>query len=88
MSVLESRILSCFARFDGGDKGEIAKELVDVLEWQPKHALSELVRDALGRELTQEEAFKIQVLELIAKDRGLPAEPDRQDDFGAPKMGF
>jgi len=88
------RIMLVFKRFDAEDKEGIARQLVEVLELEPSEGLIQKTQDALSRDLSEEERFKLHVLERIIKDRqyfgggGFPDDMDAPwDDMGAPKSG-
>jgi len=84
MTTLQKRILNTLGKFDGGDKKEIARELVEVLEWKRGASLSNLIQSAMGRELSRNELFQVEVLELILRDDDPSTRPSFPDDYLAP----
>jgi hypothetical protein len=75
-------------RFDAEDKVGVARRLVEVLELEPNESLVQKVKDALSRDPTEDEVFKLGVLERIIKDQEYFKRDDFPDNFGAPKSGL
>ena len=82
-----SRIMLVLRRFDAEDKEGIARQLVEALELEPRESLMQKAKAALLRDLTEEELFKLHVLERIIKDRQHFEDDDFPDDMDAPKSG-
>ena len=86
MDILQNRIRVALGKFPGGDKIRIVEELVRLLELDPDDSLLESIESAMKRDLTPDERFRVDALELLRKDKGLSDGRGFPDGYGAPKV--
>ena len=87
---ISRRIEVLLARFDIEDKGDLARQLVDLLEVGQTETIRQKAKEALDRRLSSEETFRLDTLSRIGKDRDLVSEGSLPDwsSVGAPKGGL